>query len=259
MSLNIIAKSQGIKKGSFLGDRRYNVRDIDRYRYFGKTNYTPTAIGSESLTNGNFSGNANSWSLAVIWTYNNNAIDIVYTGQGGDANAQQQPEDQAVALIIGETYMTTYTISNYVAGSVHIRVGSGTAGTIRSANGTYVEDLVCTTNRVFLVQKTSGVNPVTLTVDAISCRTLGILDQTVSIGATEDVDITSVFTDKDLNRLGSSLIYTAQSDDDTKGIALIIGDNVRLIGIAAGTPTITITAKDLFSNTVSTTFTLTVS
>ena len=39
---NVIAKYRDNKIVTDLGDRRYNVQDKDRYRYFGVTDYAPT-------------------------------------------------------------------------------------------------------------------------------------------------------------------------------------------------------------------------
>lgn len=71
----------------------------------------------------------------------------------------------------------------------------------------------------------------------------------------KDVSIASVFSDADANRLYGVLRYTASSSDETILIANIIGTDVRLHGIKTGSVTVTLTVTDLFSNTVTSTFT----
>ncbi|MGR3221243.1 MAG: hypothetical protein ACUZ8H_15720, partial [Candidatus Anammoxibacter sp.] len=48
-------------------------------------------------------------------------------------------------LEVGTEYTITYDVLNYVSGTVRVRAG-GTQGTIRSANGTFTETLICTVN-----------------------------------------------------------------------------------------------------------------
>lgn len=47
-----------------------------------------------------------------------------------------------VGLVVGKTYTVTYTVDNYSSGTVKLILGT-TNGTVRSANGTYSETLVC--------------------------------------------------------------------------------------------------------------------
>jgi hypothetical protein len=48
------------------------------------------------------------------------------------------------AATVGHTYRTVYTVSGYTSGGVAIGLG-GTSGTVRTANGTYTEDITATT------------------------------------------------------------------------------------------------------------------
>ena len=73
-------------------------------------------------------------------------------------------------LTLGKKYKITYQITDYVAGGIKVEAGTGASGTIRSANGIYTEELVCTTN-TDLNFRVSGTT--TLKVDNVSCQELG--------------------------------------------------------------------------------------
>ena len=107
-----------------------------------------------------------------------------------------------------------------------------------------------------------------MTLDSMSCKLIGLADQTVSIDAQKDVDISSVFSDPDIgNReLGiiDKLIITASSGNrDQCGVSVFEDSSgntqLRLTGYATGTPTITLTATDISGNTATTSITVTVS
>lgn len=93
-------------------------------------------------------------------------------------------------------------------------------------------------------------------------------NKSVGIDATTDIDITTVFVDPDVgNReegLIDKLVITAVSDaPDECGVSIYIDSSdkvqMRLTGYKTGTPTITITATDLSSNTATKAITVTVS
>jgi len=48
-------------------------------------------------------------------------------------------------LVVGKTYVVKYTVDNYISGSVLISLG-GTDGIARNANGTYTENITCSSN-----------------------------------------------------------------------------------------------------------------
>ncbi len=81
-----------------------------------------------------------------------------------------------------------------------------------------------------------------------------IPDQTVNVGGTATVDVSSYFTDAD----GDTLVYTASSSDTAKATVSVSSATITLTGVAVGTATITVTATDPDSLSVNQTFTATV-
>lgn len=95
-----------------------------------------------------------------------------------------------------------------------------------------------------------------------------LANQSVSIDATKDVDISSVFSDPDVDNretgILDKLVITASSGNADQCGASVYEDSsgvtqLRLTGYATGTPTITLTATDLSGNTATKTITVTVS
>ena len=87
-------------------------------------------FGADLVTNGDFADDS-SWSKGAGWTIS-----------GGSANGSSATGDlqQTGVTVIGKYYEVTYTISNYVSGSVRAEIANNTyAGIERSANGTYTE------------------------------------------------------------------------------------------------------------------------
>ena len=97
--------------------------------------------GSDIITNGDFATTA-SWTAGANWSI-----------AGGKATGAITNADlsQASVLVVGETYTIIYTVSDRTvggAGTVTVHAGA-TAGTGRTADGTYSETLACTTNTTF--------------------------------------------------------------------------------------------------------------
>ena len=92
------------------------------------------ALGSELVTNGDFATDSD-WSKGSGWSISGALNAAATTSTAFQINT---------GIVSGKTYNVTYTISNYVSGSVRIELGSGnvSVGTIRSANGTYTEYIV---------------------------------------------------------------------------------------------------------------------
>ena len=92
------------------------------------------ALGSELITNGDFATDSD-WSKGSGWSISGALNAAATTSTAFQINT---------GIVSGKTYNVTYTISNYVSGSVRIELGSGnvSVGTIRSANGTYTEYIV---------------------------------------------------------------------------------------------------------------------
>lgn len=117
-------------------------------------------IQGNVIINGGFSTDSN-WDKGAGWTIT-----------GGKAVATATTLNLVTSvypLVLGETYRITYTVSDYSSGRVWVRCGSDTSGTIRMADGTYTEDLVCsgTTGLIF----STGV-PTTLKIDNVQAKKL---------------------------------------------------------------------------------------
>jgi len=90
-------------------------------------------LGEELVINGDFATDSN-WNKGTGWTISN-----------GSANGLNATGDLQQASVIesGKYYEVTFTISNYVAGSVRVELPSNSAaGITRSANGTYTERIL---------------------------------------------------------------------------------------------------------------------
>jgi hypothetical protein len=92
----------------------------------------PSTQGSELITNGGFDTDSD-WNKGAGWTISGGSLN----GSSTTSTAFQIN----TGLVSGKIYEVVYTISNYVSGSVRIELGSGnvSVGSIRSANGTYIE------------------------------------------------------------------------------------------------------------------------
>lgn len=84
-----------------------------------------------------FTGGYANWTLGANWTWSTSGYMVHATGATSSIT-QTLPQ-----LVAGRTYRTEYTISS-VGGSGNIVLSlGGTAGTNRTANNTYVENIVC--------------------------------------------------------------------------------------------------------------------
>ena len=87
---------------------------------------------TELITNGNFTGDADGWTLGAGWTYGTNAVDR--------AAAAATDLEQDFSGTVGTEYRVIFTISNYVAGTLTPYIGTA-AGTAVSADGTYTQTI----------------------------------------------------------------------------------------------------------------------
>jgi hypothetical protein len=117
----------------------YTINKINRtggiYRPYGLGG--PIVLGPELVRNGGFDGNTVGWVIQSPWAYDNNKVTAT------DATTQVIRQEN-MPIIQGATYRFSYELSNYSAGGINIAIyGTSTisAGTPRSANGTYVEDI----------------------------------------------------------------------------------------------------------------------
>lgn len=115
-----------------------STSSIDTTDYFGSAIFeiNSAAGTSDSLTtNGTFAADTD-WTKGTGWT--------IAAGVATCSGAQTGNSDlkQNQALTAGVVYTLTYTIANHTAGILTPLLG-GTAGTPRSADGTYTETIIC--------------------------------------------------------------------------------------------------------------------
>lgn len=91
------------------------------------------SFDSELLTNGNFDGNTDTWTLGAGWSYNTNQVFHVHTDGDPMSHDTFAPE-------VGKTYMVSFTIpvDDYVSGFPVFAVGGNTElGVELDTPGTY--------------------------------------------------------------------------------------------------------------------------
>jgi hypothetical protein len=91
-------------------------------------------LGSELVTNGDFSADA-SWTKGTGWTISGGTASCDGS-QSGNTDLSQN-----ITTDTGKQYKITYTVSNYSAGSIFIRLNSGNVTSTKSSNGTFTEIL----------------------------------------------------------------------------------------------------------------------
>ena len=113
--------------------------------------------GVEKITNGDFSSDTG-WIKGTGWTISGGSLN----GSSSTSSTYQNN-----SLVNGTMYKATYTVSNYVSGSVQIKLG-GSLGQARTANGTYTEYLTATQVITWIVG-----NNFTGSIDNCSVREVG--------------------------------------------------------------------------------------
>ena len=129
-----------LKKASIITTPTAYAED---YLYSIKPAY---ALSENLVTRGDFSADGD-WVKGAGWTIS-----------GGKANGSSTTGDlyQENVVESGKYYKVTYTISNYVSGTVRVELPSNAAaGTERSANGTYTEILLSVGTIVLFDARTS--------------------------------------------------------------------------------------------------------
>jgi hypothetical protein len=124
-------------------------------------------LGSELVTNGDFSGGSTGWSLGVA---------VVSGGKMSFSAAGLYAELAAQAGIVasGKTYRLTFEVSGLTSGSFNIGFASSYGGTISlgrtiSANGTYSWSMPSSGTGLYLISMTAGT---TASIDNISVKEL---------------------------------------------------------------------------------------
>ena len=111
-----------------------------------KYGYNEPGIGTDVIGNGTFDTDT-VWAKGTGWTISGGKAVSV----GASLSISQ------IAVVIGTVYKVTYTISDYVQGSVKCRVGFEW-GAERGANGTYEEVITCSGNTTFYITGFTGNN-----------------------------------------------------------------------------------------------------
>jgi hypothetical protein len=116
---------------------------------------------NDHVTNGTFTGNANSWTLGSGWSYNSNAVD-----HGAGVGTLSQTTTFAAQA--NRNYLVSYQITNYtVSGTLTIGFGGGTATTRTiSGNGTYVDFVTATGTGDLIITPTTALR---CTIDNVIC------------------------------------------------------------------------------------------
>ena len=129
-----------------------NVSYVTAQNFFRRTKHTGGCV-----TNGGFDDinqsvsqlgtNDSAWLTGQSWTIANGLA----TMNGGLDSTIQQTD----VMTVSRTYRIIYTVSGRTAGTITVKAGS-TAGTTRSTNGTFQEDLAAATDGNLTFQGKSG-------------------------------------------------------------------------------------------------------
>ena len=102
------------------------------------------------VTNHDFAVDAN-WTKGTGWSISGGKASN--DGSFGGANSFLITSETDAS--VGDTYEVTFTVSNYVQGSIKARAGQG-GGTARTANGTYTETMVATATETIRLHATDS-------------------------------------------------------------------------------------------------------
>ena len=92
-------------------------------------------FGTNILLNSDFALTLENWSISDSWYWSTNGASVVASGVS-------QIWQNVPSMVAGQSYSITFTVVNFSAGTIRCVLGGGTAGTYRSANGTYTETIV---------------------------------------------------------------------------------------------------------------------
>lgn len=98
-------------------------------------------IGAEEVTNGNFDTDSD-WTLPSGSNISGGSLNIDGT-QTGTINVSQT----ITSLDLTKIYKVTFTVSNYTAGRIKVKISNDAQGTNKEANGTYTEYLSGMSNK----------------------------------------------------------------------------------------------------------------
>ena len=93
------------------------------------------SLGNNVIVNGDFATDSD-WNKGTGWTISGGSANCD-GNQTGATNLTPNVDN----VTNNTVYKTTYTISNYVSGSIRIKLGNTGQGQYHSANGTYTEEI----------------------------------------------------------------------------------------------------------------------
>tara|TARA_B110000046_G_scaffold175440_1_gene200115 strand:+ start:406 stop:1875 length:1470 start_codon:yes stop_codon:yes gene_type:complete len=102
-------------------------------------------LGAELVDNKDFATDSD-WSKGTGWTISGGTANCDGT-QSGNTDLSQN-----ITTDTGEQYKITYTVSNYSAGSIFIRLNSGNVTSTKSSNGTFTEVLSGASGTQFILR-----------------------------------------------------------------------------------------------------------
>ena len=113
------------------------------------------------------------WTLGTGWSIGEDKA--VADGSSGNLNLTQD------CLELGKTYTITYTILDYLQGSLRIKMGGWTSGSLRTSNGTYTEILSNSNPSANTSIYFQGINNFNGSITNISVKEVG-MDWTLGTG-----------------------------------------------------------------------------
>ena len=155
-------------KGDFQFERSTGATRINRDGLIEEVGYFSSELvqngnfselGSELVTNGDFATDSN-WAKGSGWSINNGKASV-------NTTTINVALTQDGIITVGKTYKVVYEVKDFVAGSIRVRLGD-TWGSYRTANGTYTEYLVATTNTDFRFYATAATTE--LSIDNVSVK-----------------------------------------------------------------------------------------
>jgi hypothetical protein len=177
----------------------WSLQDTTTTQSYSSVLNPTIGLGRNIATNGDFS-TLSPWQAGTGWTVANGVAHN--DGTGSSANLFQSP------AVGGKAYEVTFTISNYVSGSLQPFAGTSN-GTSRSANGTYTETLISSNSNIGVRTNTTFVGDV----DNFIIRQINIVPSS-----------------------GTSTTLLTDGDMETAGVAAWTVGNSATLSKQTGTP-----------------------
>lgn len=225
-----------------------------------------TSAGRNTILNGTLDTDT-IWTKGTGWTIAGGVAHSDGTGSFANLNQTQ-------TFVTGKAYSVTFTVSNYVSGSIEAFVGGGITGhgTARSANGTFTENIICGTSPTgFFLQTTTtfvgDIDNVTVTQVNIPASSATSATQLLTDGDMETAGVASwivgntaaLSKDPSTPHSGTQSLKVARNgtnNPQAKQTVLTIGTTYRVTGYARGDgtsiPTMGTVVANKFTGTNST-------